>query len=54
MLNQSIVVGGSQAQTINQTFVYDALNRLRLAVENPTGTPNAQNPVCAGITGASS
>lgn len=38
---------------INQTYVYDKLNRLALAVENPTAAPNTQSPVCQGITGAS-
>jgi RHS repeat-associated protein len=38
---------------INQTYVYDKLNRLALAVENPTAAPNTQSPVCQGITGTS-
>jgi RHS repeat-associated protein len=51
VLGATIAANGTTVS--NQSYVYDGLNRLALAVENPVGTPSATNPVCAGVAGTS-
>jgi YD repeat-containing protein len=51
VLGAAVTANGTAVS--NQSYVYDGLNRLALAVENPVGTPSASNPVCAGVAGTS-
>jgi RHS repeat-associated protein len=51
VLGATIAANG--AAVSNQSYVYDGLNRLALAVENPVGTPSTTNPVCTGVAGTS-
>ena len=51
VLGATIAANGTAVS--NQSYVYDGLNRLALAVENPVGTPSTTSPVCAGVAGTS-